>query len=92
MNPRRGDHADLFGVVDKLRGLHHLSFACTLGYQYEWPVHMWQMNKDFPAPGVGIDALYGAGGARNVGGGYFFVPAAPATSGDFFGSALLRSS
>jgi deferrochelatase/peroxidase EfeB len=75
----------------EMRGLHHLSFARNLGYQYEWPVHMWQMNKDFPNRGDGIDALYEVGGARNVGGGYFFVPAAPSSAkGDFFGSALLR--
>lgn len=76
---------------EELRGLHHLSFARNLGHQYEWPVHMWQMNPDFPAPGTGIDALYEkVGGARNVGGGYFFIPPAAVAQDDYLGSALLR--
>lgn len=33
---------------DEVRGLHHLSFARDLLAQYEWPVLMWEMNKDFP--------------------------------------------
>ena len=73
----------------ELRGLHHLSFARNLGVQYEWPVHMWQMNEDFPTPGTGRDALYAVGGASNIGGGYFFIPAA-GPDHDFIGSALLN--
>ena len=63
-------------AVDELRGLHHLSFARDLAAQYEWPVLMWQTNTDFPTPGAGRDALYGPGGAANIGGGYFFMPRA----------------
>lgn len=66
---------------EEVRGLHHLSFARNLGAQYEWPVHMWQMNENFPTPGAGLDALYGIGGAANVGGGYYFIPAAPPGDG-----------
>lgn len=61
---------------EEARGLHHLSFARNLLDQYEWPVQMWQMNPDFPAPGTGLDALYRDGGASNVGGGYYFIPRA----------------
>jgi deferrochelatase/peroxidase EfeB len=63
---------------EEVRGLHHLSFARNLGAQYEWPVHMWQMNPNFPTPGTGLDVLYGIGGAANIGGGYYFIPAGPA--------------
>ena len=73
---------------EEVRGLHHLSFARNLAAQYEWPVHMWQMNKDFPHPGAGLDALYEIGGAANIGGGYYFMPRA-AAEGDYIGSALL---
>jgi deferrochelatase/peroxidase EfeB len=72
---------------EEMRGFHHLSFARNLGAQYEWPVLMWQTNPDFPAPGAGMDALYGPGGAANIGGGYYFMPAAP-DDGDHLGSRL----
>jgi deferrochelatase/peroxidase EfeB len=73
---------------EEIRGLHHLSFARDLLAQYEWPVQMWQMNKDFPHPAAGIDALYELGGASNIGGGYYFMPAAPREE-QHFGSALM---
>jgi deferrochelatase/peroxidase EfeB len=73
---------------EELRGLHHVSFVRNLGVQYEWPVHMWQMNEDFPEPGAGLDALYAIGGAANVGGGYYFVPGAPAAGEACVGAAL----
>jgi hypothetical protein len=50
---------------------------------------MWQMNENFPTPGTGRDALYGVGGAANVGVGYFFIPAAVGAAPDFLGAALL---
>lgn len=74
---------------DEVRGLHHLSFARDLVTQYEWPVLMWEMNRDFPAPGAGLDALYGLGGASNIGGGYYFVPRNPRSDNEHFGSLLL---
>ncbi len=73
---------------EEVRGLHHLSFARNLAVQYEWPVEMWQMNKDFPHPGAGPDALYGVGGAANIAGGYYFMPPAPLAKGDYIGSGL----
>lgn len=79
------DGLDADGVEQ--RGLHHLSFARNLVAQYEWPVLMWQTNPDFPAKGTGRDALYGPGGAANVGGGYYFVPAA-AQGEDHLGKGL----
>lgn len=69
----------------ELRGLLHLSFARNLATQYEWPVHMWQMNANFPNAGDGRDALYTIGGAANICGGYFFIPAA---SRDYLGVGL----
>jgi deferrochelatase/peroxidase EfeB len=72
---------------DEVRGLHHLSFARNLGAQYEWPVLMWQTNPDFPEPGTGTDALYGPGGAANIAGGYYFMPAA-AADGEHLGAGL----
>ncbi|WP_189413696.1 MULTISPECIES: Dyp-type peroxidase [unclassified Mesorhizobium] len=72
---------------EELRGLHHLSFARNLGVQYEWPVLMWQTNPDFPVKGTGQDALYGPGGAANIGGGYYFMPAA-ANDADHLGTGL----
>ncbi|HEX8285751.1 MAG TPA: Dyp-type peroxidase domain-containing protein [Pyrinomonadaceae bacterium] len=74
---------------EEVRGLHHLSFVRNLAAQYEWPVHMWQMNPDFPTKGAGIDAIYGIGGAANIGGGYYFMPPAPATEDDYLASSLL---
>ncbi len=49
---------------------------------------MWQTNPDFPHVGAGRDALYEAGGASNIGGGYYFLPPAP-SKGKHIGSALL---
>jgi deferrochelatase/peroxidase EfeB len=72
---------------EEVRGLHHLSFARNLGAQYEWPVLMWQTNPDFPTPGAGMDALYGPGGAANIGGGYYFMPRA-AQGDDHLGAGL----
>jgi deferrochelatase/peroxidase EfeB len=74
---------------EEARGVHHISFVRNLAVQYEWPVLMWQMNPDFPHPGAGRDALYDAGGAANVGGGYYFLPPAPHSKQDHLGSALL---
>jgi deferrochelatase/peroxidase EfeB len=73
---------------EEIRGIHHLSFVRNLAAQYEWPVLMWQMNKDFPHPNAGRDPLYEVGGASNVGGGFYFFPRA-APAGDYLGSALL---
>jgi len=73
---------------DEVRGLHHLSFARDLVTQYEWPVMMWAMNKDFPAKNTGLDALYETGGASNTGGGYYFMPPAPQSEKEHFGSLL----
>lgn len=74
---------------EESRGLHHLSFARNLAAQYEWPVHMWQMNRNFPHPGAGLDALYEVGGAANIGGGYYFMPRAAPAEDDYIGAALL---
>jgi deferrochelatase/peroxidase EfeB len=73
---------------EEVRGLHHLSFARSLGTQYEWPVLMWQMNPDFPTAGSGMDVLYKIGGAANVGGGYYFIPAAQPGAGRPIGAEL----
>jgi hypothetical protein len=70
----------------ELCGLHHLSFARNLGHQYEWSLQMWQMNSDFPTPGTRRDALFTVGGASDVVGGYFFIPAAADSGLDFIGS------
>jgi len=75
---------------EEVRGVHHLSYVRNLTEQYEWPVLMWQTNPDFPKKGTGRDALYESGGAANIGGGYYFMPPAPARKGDYIGSALLR--
>ncbi|MCA1441980.1 Dyp-type peroxidase [Ensifer sp. IC4062] len=72
---------------EDLRGIHHLSFARNLGVQYEWPVLMWQTNPDFPKKGAGFDALYGAGAAANIGGGYYFMPRV-AKAGEHIGGGL----
>lgn len=71
------------------RGVHHLSFVRDLVTQYEWPVLMWQTNPDFPVKGAGMDALFRShGGAANVGGGYYFMPSAPADKADFIASGI----
>lgn len=63
---------------DEVRGVHHISFTRNLFGHYEWPVLMWQTNPDFPVKGAGRDALYSSvGGASNIGGGYYFLPAKP---------------
>lgn len=74
---------------EEIRGLHHLSFARDLVTQYEWPVMMWAMNRNFPVANTGLDALYEIGGAANVGGGYYFMPRAPQPENEHFGSLLL---
>lgn len=71
----------------ELRGIHHISFVRDLVSQYEWPVLMWQTNKDFN-DGPGMDALYARGGAANIGGGYYFVPPAARSSSDYIGSGM----
>lgn len=73
---------------DEVRGLHHMSFARRLTDQYEWPVLMWQTNPDFPSKGAGGDELYKSGGAANMTGGYYFMPAA-AAAGSYLGAGLL---
>ena len=45
------------------------------------------LDPDFPEKGTGHDALYGPGGASNIGGGYYFMPAAAGDS-DHFGTGL----
>jgi deferrochelatase/peroxidase EfeB len=74
----------------ELRGLHHLSFVRNLTTQYEWPVLLWQTNPNFPKQGTGMDALYARGGAANIGGGYYFIPAAAQAADDYIGSGLFR--
>lgn len=71
-------------------GLLFLAFMSDLRRQFEWPVFNWQTNPDFPAPGTGIDALYGSGVLTNVSGGYYFCPAAPREPHAFVGSGLFR--
>jgi deferrochelatase/peroxidase EfeB len=73
---------------NEVRGLHHVSFVRNVITQYEWPILLWQTNKDFPVKDSGIDALYARGGAANIGGGYYFMPAAAWTDGDFVGAGL----
>jgi len=46
-------------------------------------------HPDPPSPNTGRDAPYTVGGASNVGGGYFFIPAAAGSAQDLIGSALL---
>lgn len=75
---------------NEVRGLHHVSFARNLMTQYEWPILLWQTNPDFPAKGDGLDALYARGGASNIGGGYYFMPAAARSDTDYVGSGLFR--
>lgn len=73
---------------EEIRGVHHISFTRSLMGHYEWPVLMWQTNPDFPVKGAGRDALYGrVGGATNISGGYYFLPANPA-SGEGYGEFL----
>ena len=74
----------------ELRGLHHVSFVRNLTTQYEWPVLLWQTNPNFPKEGTGMDALYARGGAVNIGGGYYFIPAAAQSADDYIGSGLFR--
>jgi deferrochelatase/peroxidase EfeB len=74
--------------VQEVRGVHHISFAQNLATQYEWSIVLWQTNKDFPTEGAGLDALYERGGAANIGGGYYFLPAAPRQKDGFVGAGL----
>lgn len=73
---------------DVQSGLLFLAFARDLRKQFEWPVLNWQTNPDFPAPGAGIDALYGRGVLTNIGGGYYFCPPAPRNEHEFIGSGM----
>jgi deferrochelatase/peroxidase EfeB len=75
---------------NEVRGVHHISFARDLVAQYEWPIQLWQTNRHFPTIGAGLDALYEAGGAANIGGGYYFLPAAANREDGFVGSRLFR--
>ena len=65
-----------------------MSFVRRLTDQYEWPVLMWQTNPDFPIKGAGGDELYKSGGAANMTGGYYFMPAAAPANG-YIGAGLL---
>lgn len=77
---------------EEIRGVHHISFTRNLLDHYEWPVLMWQTNPDFPVKGAGRDALYSsAGGAANISGGYYFLPANPISDegyGEAFSTAM----
>jgi deferrochelatase/peroxidase EfeB len=73
---------------NEVRGVHHISFTRNLIGHYEWPVLMWQTNPNFPVPNAGRDALYGIrGGAANISGGYYFLPANPG-KGEGYGHFL----
>ena len=70
-------------------GLQFLAFMRDLRSQFEWVTHMWQMNPDFPEPGIGPDALFARGILSAVGGGFYFCPPASKGDKDFIGSALV---
>lgn len=69
-------------------GLLFLAFMRDLRKQFEWPVNNWQLNPDFPLPGVGIDALYGRGILSNIAGGYYFCPGTQRSNSNWLGAAM----
>jgi deferrochelatase/peroxidase EfeB len=71
-------------------GLLFMAYMRNLRKQFEWPVHMWQLNPDFPAPDTGIDAMYGKGVFSNIAGGFYFCPPAPKPGEDLLGARLFE--
>jgi len=71
-----------------VNGLHFVAFMKSIQHQFEHVTNMWQMNRDFPSPGTGFDALYEHKILSTVDGGYYFCPPKPASETDFFGSGL----
>ena len=69
-------------------GLHFIAFMKSIQQQFEHVTNMWQMNPDFPVPGIGRDALYERGVLSTVDGGYYFCPPGLAREGDYFGSGM----
>jgi deferrochelatase/peroxidase EfeB len=54
-------------------GLHFVSFQATVA-QFDTVLSTWMLNADFPATGVGVDAVFRDGLAQVLRGGMFFVP------------------
>jgi len=73
-----------------INGLHFVAFMKSIQQQFEHVVNMWQLNPDFPEPGVGIDALYASGVLKNIDGGYYFCPPGLRAQGDFFGAGMFE--
>lgn len=79
-------------------GLQFMAFMKDVRTHFEWAFEMWMMNKDFPHPGAGVDALFGSKTSRVVTGGYYFCPPAPrppanntyGDEDDYFGSKLFE--
>jgi len=71
-------------------GLQFIAYMKSIQQQFEHVTNMWQMNKDFPVPGTGIDALYKREVLKTVDGGYYFCPPAPQSENDFFGSGMFQ--
>jgi deferrochelatase/peroxidase EfeB len=73
-----------------------MAFMKDVRTHFEWAFEMWMMNKDFPHPGAGVDALFGSKTSRVVTGGYYFCPPAPKLPAhdtyrgddDFFGCSM----
>ena len=76
--------------------LHFLAFMRSIQVQFEHVTNMWQMNPDFPIPGIGIDALYAKNVLSTIDGGYYFCPPAPINDAadykdrDFIGAAMFK--
>lgn len=69
-------------------GLHFIAFMKSIQQQFEHVTNMWQMNPDFPLPGIGRDALYERGVLSTVDGGYYFCPPGLNCDCDWFGSGM----
>jgi Dyp-type peroxidase family len=65
-------------------GLHFVSFQAT-PEQFDTIFGTWMLNADFPAPGVGQDALFNDGLVAILRGGLYFVPPYDAR---FLGAAI----
>ena len=63
----------------------------SIQQQFEHVTNMWQLNKNFPKKGAGIDALYAEKILSNVDGGYYFCPPGLKDEEDYFGSAMFGS-
>ena len=76
---------------NSINGLQFIAFMKSIQQQFEHVVNMWQLNKNFPIEGAGIDALYANKILETLDGGYYFCPPGLKSEKDYFASGMFEN-